>query len=44
MIEFWTTADNIPAVPGAYMLVIKLYEPVVISIGRKPPAALAAGE
>src|SRR3974390_3214397 len=22
MIEFWTTADNIPAVPGAYVLVI----------------------
>jgi len=44
MIEFWTTADNIPAVPGAYVLVIKLYEPVMASIGRKPPAPLAAGE
>ena len=44
MIEFWTTADNIPAVPGAYVLVIKLCEPVVARICGKPSAPLAAGE
>src|SRR2546430_537327 len=44
MTEFWTTADNIPTVPGAYVLVINLCEPVVARICGKPSASLAPGE
>jgi Uri superfamily endonuclease len=44
MTEFWTTADNIPAVPGAYVLVINLCEPVMARIRGKPSAPLAPGE
>src|SRR3974390_2800075 len=41
--EFRTTADNIPAVRGAYVLLIDLRETVTISIRGKPSALLAAG-
>jgi histidyl-tRNA synthetase len=43
MTDFWTTADGIPALPGAYVLAINLSELVVVSIGRKPSAPLAPG-
>jgi hypothetical protein len=43
MKDFWTTADGIPALPGAYVLAINLSELVVLSIGRKPSAPLAPG-
>ena len=41
--EFRTTADNIPAVRGAYVLLIDLRETVTVSIRGKPSALLAAG-
>ena len=43
MTDFWTTADEIPALPGAYVLAINLSELVVLSVGRKPSAPLAPG-
>jgi Uri superfamily endonuclease len=43
MTDFWTTADEIPALLGAYVLVISLSELVVVSICRKPSAPLAPG-
>jgi Uri superfamily endonuclease len=43
MTDFWTTADEIPALPGAYVLAINLSELVVVSICRKPSAVLAPG-
>ncbi len=43
MTDFWTTADEIPALPGAYVLAISLSELVVVSIFRKPSATLAPG-
>ena len=44
MTDFWTTADEIPALPGAYVLAISLSELVVVSsICRKPSAPLAPG-
>ena len=43
MTDFWTTADEIPALPGAYVLAINLSELVVVSICRKPSAPLAPG-
>jgi Uri superfamily endonuclease len=41
--EFWTTADIIPAVPGAYVLAIELSEQVAVSLCRKPSALLCPG-
>ena len=41
--DFWTTADDVPAVAGAYVLAIELPEPVAVGIGGKPPALLACG-
>jgi len=43
MTDFWTTADEIPALPGAYVLAINLPELVVVSICRKPSVSLAPG-
>jgi Uri superfamily endonuclease len=43
MTDFWTTADEIPALTGAYVLAINLSELVVVSICRKPSAPLAPG-
>ena len=43
MTDFWTTADEIPALPGAYVLAISLSKLVMVSICREPPAALAPG-
>ncbi len=43
MTYFWTTADEIPALPGAYVLAISLSKLVVVSICRKPSAPLAPG-
>ena len=43
MTDFWTTADEIPALPGAYVLAINLSELVMVSICRKPSAVLAPG-
>jgi hypothetical protein len=44
MTDFWTTADEIPALPGAYVLAINLSESVVVSIcgNRQHPWLLAA--
>ena len=41
--EFWTTADIIPAVPGAYVLAIELSEQVAVSLRGEPSALLCPG-
>ena len=33
MTDFWTTADEIPALPGAYVLAVNLSELVVVREG-----------
>jgi Uri superfamily endonuclease len=43
MTDFWTTADDVPAVSGAYVLAISLSEMIVVSISGKPSAPLAPG-
>ncbi len=43
MTNFWTTAGEIPALPGAYVLAINLSELVVVNICRKPSVPLAPG-
>ena len=43
MTDFWTTADEIHAPPGAYVLAINLSELVAVSIYRKPSVLLAPG-
>ena len=43
LIDFWTTAHDIPNVSGTYVLAIDLSEPVAVSICRKPSALLAPG-
>ena len=40
--EFWTTADIIPAVPGAYVLAIELSEQVAVSLSRQRSCVPAA--
>jgi Uri superfamily endonuclease len=41
--DFWTQADDISALPGAYVLAIELSQPVVIALSGKLPVCLAAG-
>ena len=41
--EFWTTADIIPAIPGAYVLAIELFKQVAVSLCGKPSALLPPG-
>jgi hypothetical protein len=36
MRDFWTIADEIPALPGAYVLAISLSKLVMVSICREP--------
>ena len=43
LIDFWTTAHDVPDVSGAYVLAIDLSEPVAVSIFGKPSALLAPG-
>ena len=43
MTDFWTTADEIHALPGTYVLAINLSELVAVSIYRKPSVLLAPG-
>ena len=43
LIDFWTTAHDVPDVSGAYVLAIDLSEPVAVSICGKPSALLAPG-
>lgn len=43
MTDLWTTAEEIPALPGAYVLAIDLSELVVVSIGRNLSVPLAPG-
>ena len=40
---FHTEAGQLPAVPGAYILLVELTEEVVVRLPRHPPAILAAG-
>ncbi len=43
MTDFWTTADEIPALTGAYVLAINLSTSGVVNICRKPSGSLAPG-
>jgi hypothetical protein len=41
--EFWTIADIIPAIPGAYVLAVELSKQVAVSLCGKPSALLPPG-
>lgn len=41
--SFSTNAEEIPTLPGAYILVIALLRPIFVKLGNRPPAPLAAG-
>jgi Uri superfamily endonuclease len=43
MIDFWTSAEKIPKLSGAYVLAIELSQPIVVKLGNRPPTSLAAG-
>ncbi|WP_114393880.1 GIY-YIG nuclease family protein [Oleisolibacter albus] len=40
---FHRTADGIPAVPGAYVLLIRMGQPLSVALPGRPPVTLAAG-
>lgn len=42
-LRLFRTAEEIPALSGGYILVIDLAEPVVVTVGRGAPQALAPG-
>ena len=41
--NFWTSAEGIPASPGAYVLAVELSKPIAVSIRNRSPISLAAG-
>lgn len=41
--NFWTNAQRIPALPGAYVLAVELFKPITVSIRNGSPISLAAG-
>ncbi len=41
--EFWTSASNIPAVPGAYILAVEVARPVKTRLRNRAPELLPAG-
>jgi Uri superfamily endonuclease len=41
--HFWTSAEKIPKLPGAYVLAIELSQPIVVKLGNGPAISLAAG-
>ncbi len=41
--DFSTTADDIPALPGAYVLAIELSRPIALALADRPPVSLPAG-
>lgn len=41
--DFWTSAERIPKLPGAYILALALSEPTPVTLGSRPPILLAAG-
>jgi Uri superfamily endonuclease len=41
--NFWTSAEDIPSLPGAYVLAVELFRPVAVALGNRPPLSLAAG-
>ena len=41
--NFWTSPEGIPALPGAYVLAVELFKPIAVSIRNGPPVSLAAG-
>ena len=42
-VNFWTNADEIPALPGAYVLAIELLKPIAVSVHSGSPVSIAAG-
>jgi Uri superfamily endonuclease len=40
--DFWISAEGIPTLPGAYVLVIELPRPITVRLRNKPPVSLAA--
>jgi Uri superfamily endonuclease len=41
--RFWTSAEHIPELPGAYVLAIELPQAITIALGGRPPAVLDEG-
>jgi histidyl-tRNA synthetase len=41
--DFWAGAEEIPELPGAYVLAVELAQPITVKLGSRPPASLAAG-
>lgn len=42
-VRFFRTANDVPPVPGAYVLAIDLAAPAVVRVGRNAPQTLPAG-
>jgi Uri superfamily endonuclease len=43
VVGFWTNAQEIPKLPGAYVLALELSRPIVVKIAGRPLTSLAAG-
>ncbi len=41
--DFWTNVEEIPELPGAYVLAVELSQPLTVTLGNRQPASLPAG-